>query len=79
MTICNPTGCGKCVGCAGIPPKMNGISYGDICIKVVQNIIDCLQDGDLYRFDGEKLYRVTINDCQFYEDEDCNVRNIDIS
>lgn len=45
MKICDANGCGVCVNCEGTPPIKNGYSCGDICGKVVQNIIDYLEDG----------------------------------
>lgn len=76
IKICNATGCGICCRCDGIPPVTNGYSCGDICKKVVQNIIDYLEDGDLYKFSNGKLYRVTIGECQFYEEDECEINNI---
>lgn len=60
MKICNADGCGVCVNCNGTPPIINGYSRGDICRKTVQNIINHLEDGDLYRFCDGKLYHVEI-------------------
>ncbi len=44
---------------------------------MVQNIIDYLEDGDLYKFSNGKLYRVTIGKCQFYEEDECEINNIE--
>lgn len=60
MKICHASGCGVCVGCDGTPPTMHGYSCGDICRKTVQNIMDYLEDGNLYMFRNGKLYHVDI-------------------
>lgn len=69
MKICNRNGCGVCVNCDGTPPIINGYKYGDICRKTAQNIIDCLESGDLYRFCNGKLYRVEIDYDSTIEEE----------
>lgn len=79
MKICNAEGNGRCVGCNGTPPKTNGISHGDICRKVVQNIIDCIADGEYYRYIDGKLYRVDIEMSYYEELYDCEVDKIEIS
>ena len=61
MKICNRHGCGVCVNCDKTPPTHNGYSYGDICRETVQNIMDCLENGDLYRFQDGKLYHVEMD------------------
>ncbi len=35
-----------------------------------------LEDGDLYKFSDGKLFRVTIDECQFYEEEECQINEI---
>ena len=74
MKICSADGCGVCVNCDGTPPIENGNSCGDICRKVIQNIIDYLEDEDLYRYINGKLYRVVIDECQFYEEIECDIK-----
>lgn len=76
IKICNATGCGVCCRCDGTPPITNGYSSGDICRKVVQNIMNYLEDGDLYRFSNGELYHVTIDECQFYEEDKCEINDI---
>lgn len=77
IKICNADGCGVCYHCDGTPPVTNGYSHGDICRKIVQNIMDCLEDGDLYRFKDGKLYQVTVDECQYYEEDECQIDNIE--
>jgi len=77
IKICNAAGCGICCHCDGTPPVTNGYSRGDICKKVVQNIMNYLEDGDLYKFRDGKLYRVTVDECQFYEEEKCQINDIE--
>lgn len=77
IKICNATGCGVCYHCDGIPLVTNGYQHGDICRKVVQNVMDYLEDGDLYKFSDGKLYRVTVKECQFYEEEECQIDDIE--
>ena len=60
MKICNATGCGVCVSCNGIPPKSDIYDFGDICGKKSEKILSYLKDGNLYRFENGKLYRVEI-------------------
>ena len=73
MKICDVSGCGVCVSCNGIPPKRNGYSCGDICRKTVQNIMNHIQDGDLYRFENGKLYRVEIEYDGATTEEECEI------
>lgn len=40
MKICNRTGNGVCVNCNGTPPTFQGYSFGDICRKTAQKIMD---------------------------------------
>ncbi len=77
IKICDAVGCGICSRCDGTPPTINGYSHGDICEKVVQNIMDYLEDGDLYKFSDGKLFRVTVDECQFYEEEECQINGIE--
>ena len=72
MKICDKEGVGVCVNCDRTPPRINGYSCGDICRKKVQNIIDCLADGDFYRFDGRNLYRVDFHYVR-YDQEKCEI------
>lgn len=72
MKICNASGCGVCVNCNGIPPKTNLYSHGDICEHKVQNIMNHLEDGDLYRFQNGKLYHVEI-DYDSTIEEECDI------
>ena len=60
MKICNAQGCGVCLRCNGEPPFINGYSCGDICRKTVENIMNYLEDGELYRFKDGKLYSVDV-------------------
>lgn len=69
MKICNASGCGVCINCNGIPPTTNGYSRGDICKHKVQNIMNHLEDGDLYRFQNGKLYHVEIDYDSTIEEE----------
>lgn len=72
MKICNASGCGVCVNCNGIPPTTNGYSHGDICRKTVQNIMNYIEDGDLYKFYNGKLYHVEMDYDSTIETE-CNI------
>lgn len=58
MKICNATGCGVCCHCDGNPPITNGYLHGDICRKTVENIMNHLESGGLYRFRDGKLYEL---------------------
>lgn len=58
MKICNATGCGVCYHCDRTPPMINGYSCGDVCRKTVENIMNYLESGDLYRFRDGKLYEI---------------------
>lgn len=60
MKICNAQGCGVCFNCNGEPPVINGYSCGDICRKTVENIMNYLEDGELYRFKDGKLYGIDV-------------------
>lgn len=73
MKICNREGCGVCVNCNGIPPVLNGYSYGDICRKKVENIMNYLEDGDLYRFQYGKLYQVDVYPSDIQCETECEL------
>lgn len=73
MKICNATGCGVCCHCDGTPPVINGYSHGDICKKTVENIMNCLEDGNLYRLNDGKLYQVDV-----FEEDILNEVEVDI-
>lgn len=72
MKICNATGCGVCYHCDGNPPVTNGYSHGDICRKTVENIMNYLESGGLYRFCDGKLYELDA-DIIDMEEIECNI------
>ena len=60
MHICDAHGTAICCNCNGTPTSINGYSHGNICRKTVQNIMNYLEDGELYRFKDGKLYGVDV-------------------
>lgn len=73
MKICNAEGCGVCCHCDGTPPVTNGYSHGDICRKTVENIMNYLEGGDLYRFLDGKLYQVDVFDTDIQSENECDI------
>ena len=73
MKICNAQGCGVCFNCNGKPPIINGYSCGDICRKTVENIMNYLEDGELYRFKDGKLYQVDVYQSGIQCETECDI------
>lgn len=73
MKICNATGCGVCCHCDGTPPVINGYSRGDICRKTVENIMNYLEDGDMYKFQDGKLYQVDVDNYYGITENECDI------
>lgn len=70
MKICNATGCGVCFHCDGTPPITNGYVHGDICRNTVENIMNFLESGDIYRFRNGKLYEL---DADVIDETECDI------
>lgn len=73
MKICNAQGCGVCFSCNSEPPVINGYSCGDICRKTVENIMNYLEDGELYRLKDGKLYQVDVYQSDIQCETECDI------
>ena len=73
MHICDAYGNAICCNCNGTPPSINGYSRGNICRKTVQNIMNYLEEGDLYRYKNGKLYLVKIYNPSSILEEECEI------
>lgn len=73
MHICDAHGPAICCNCNGTPPSINGYSHGNICRKTVQNIMNYLEEGDLYRYKNGKLYLVEIYNPSSMLEEECEI------
>lgn len=76
MKLCYASGCGVCVNCLGVPPKINGYSQGDICRKEVEKLLVALSNYSIvcYNSDDNKFYeKIMCTHPTNYMDDDWEV------